>query len=57
MMCSLDKKTAVAPTKIGDTEAQQPLSGVTSVDTTRAVNGNGQAAYVRACEDKSGCLH
>jgi hypothetical protein len=40
-------KPSVDPTKLGDCAAVQPLSGVTRVDETFAVNGLGRGGYVR----------
>jgi hypothetical protein len=46
------KQSFVDPTKLGDSSAVQPLSGVTRVDETFAVNGLGRGGYVRK-EDTS----
>ena len=35
------------PTRLGECAAQQPLSGITRVDATYAVNGTGRGGYVR----------
>ncbi len=40
-------KPSVDPTKLGDCSAVQPLSGITQVDETFAVNGLGRGAYAR----------
>jgi hypothetical protein len=51
-MSSLDKRNVVAPTRIGDAEAAQPVSGLDHIDATKAVHGMGRGAYVREDETK-----
>jgi hypothetical protein len=40
-------KPFVDPTKLGESSAVQPLSGINRVDETFAVSGNGRGGYVR----------
>jgi hypothetical protein len=40
-------KPFVDPTKLGIAAAVQPLSGISHVDETFAVNGTGRGGYVR----------
>ncbi len=52
-MSSTVKKTAAAnEPRIGEMAAMQPLSGITSVNETFAVNGLGHAGYVRREENE-----
>ncbi len=41
------KKPSVDETRIGEHAAKQPLSGISRVDATAAVNGLGHGAFVR----------
>ena len=47
-------KPSVDPTKLGECAAVQPLSGITCVDETFAVNGLGRGGYVRKEETAKG---
>jgi hypothetical protein len=51
MSASVQKPATIDPTKLGECAAVQPLSGVTSVDETFAVNGLGRGGYVRKEEN------
>jgi hypothetical protein len=44
------KKPSVDDTRLGDYAAMQPLSGISRVDETTAVNGNGRGGFVRVEE-------
>ena len=44
---SAEKRSSVAPTKIGECAAQQPLSGVSFVGDSRAVNGMSHGGYIQ----------
>jgi hypothetical protein len=41
------KKSSADTTRLGDMAAKQPLSGISRVDETYAVNGNGRGGFVR----------
>ena len=46
-MTTTTSKETVAPTRIGECSAVQPLSGIQRVDETFAVNGLGRGGFVR----------
>ncbi len=48
----LEKRQVVAPTRIGNAAATQPVSGIHNMDATKAVHGTGRGAFVREEEAK-----
>lgn len=46
-MTTTSNKETVAPTRIGECAAMQPVSGIKSVNETFAVNGIGRGGFVR----------
>jgi hypothetical protein len=47
LSASAPSKDSVDPTRLGIYAPTQPVSGITSVNETFAVNGMGRGAYVR----------
>jgi len=47
MVSPAPKKSSTDETRIGEFAAMQPLSGISHVDETTAVNGHGRGAFVR----------
>jgi hypothetical protein len=52
MTSATPKKVNVDTTRIGEHAALQPLSGISRVDETAAVNGLGRGGFVRKEEAK-----